>query len=77
MVMRLRLPSLMGRERSWQIPRILESFAKIAVPKTTRRIVSAVRAEHQGHLQVSILTTNPLMERLVPAIARRRSATLA
>jgi hypothetical protein len=75
-VMRLRLPSLLGRERSWQIPRILESFAKIAGPRTTRRMVSAVRVEHHWHLQLDILSAILSLERRPGGDARRRASTL-
>jgi hypothetical protein len=56
--MRLRLPSIVGRERSWQIPRILGSFAIVVEPKTTRRMLSAVRAELRCCLQLVILRIN-------------------
>src|SRR5919112_1835195 len=77
MVMRPRPPSSRGGNRSWQIPRILGSFAKIVGPRTTRRMPSAVRAQRLWRHRSVILTIILLLEHLASAIARRRSAILA
>jgi hypothetical protein len=76
-VMRLRSPSLVGRERSWQIPRILGSFAAIAEPRTNRRTASAVRVERHWHLQLDVLSAILFsLERQPGGDAHRRASTL-